>query len=384
MFQKNKFLSLIAIISLIVACSTKPEERNKAYDVVVTKNEISQCYIFGDNKISYELISKKDSKGNVSKVKDLLLGKYNLITPLLPIKNKEFLVSYSGELFIYNLNGEISSSLTNISNFDKIYYFQNRLILVLENQIMILKRSMDNEFVLLKEFDIVDKEVFNIYGMINTKHILIEAGFFPSGGCESINYYNINLNDFSFEKCSDKIKLILDVNNPIDEYYMDVTQSYFFFPCYKKYGTIKLDDYILDENFDIIGRALKKYGSYTERGYSINNNDDIEYYFWGIEKNRYVCFPVNLNFEKQIYKTYYDSVLVKTDLEQLEKFEIKLLKNTILLKNDCIIESDKIRNILALYAFSFNYEENKTEDKIEVLLEGNEKLNFELLNTFFQ
>jgi hypothetical protein len=92
-----------------------------------------------------------------------------------------------------------------------------------------------------------------------------------------------------------------------------------------------------------------------------------------------VCFPTKINFEQQIYKAFYDSLLIESDLQKLESFELKLLKNTILLKNEGKVESEKVRDILSVYAFSKDFKERFPLEKIEALLSGNARINYDLI-----
>ena len=67
------------------------------------------------------------------------------------------------------------------------------------------------------------------------------------------------------------------------------------------------------------------------------------------------------------------------EIANLSEIETKLLKSTILLKNNAIINDSQINDILSIYDFYYNYKQLIEADSVINSLERIEKKNFELL-----
>lgn len=383
---KSNFIYAIVFVFCIsyIECRNKNEVKVEYsnYDVFSLSKSICKYYVIDGT----EFVLLKDK---FCFFEDTILNDYNLISPILPASKANVLVErYKGEISIYGIDEGLLSGISFKPDINKnvdreVIYFK-RIIIYLDHVTNTLNIYSKNksDFIKDTEVQINEKDIFNIYGGINSNKILIEAGYFPAGGCEYVHYYCLDLNDYTFIDCTDKILPINNTKSPFDLCYMDINQEYFFFPNEIKindFEWIPQDDYILNSNFDTVGRALRKQVNYNGKGFCINKNDRLDYYFWQIESGKLVCFPVNINFEKQIYKTYYDSLLIKNDLENLENLEIKLLLNTIILKNSGIVENQDIRDILSVYAFFYKIKENKLQNDIVNKLDGIEKKNYELL-----
>jgi hypothetical protein len=384
--KKSRFIKIIIIFNTVLLWNCTNDgllELNK-YQVIKYSNSICKFYLV--NK--YEL--KEESKytgglGNSCILDDSIIsGKYGLIAPLIPINQNQVLIrNNSGELFNYNIEKRVIKHIDIIPFKDELFVYYINLNLIFFDSLcnITVYKQESNGFLKKFEMKINDKQIFNIYGGINSKVALIEAGYFPSGGCDYVKYYKLNLDSYQFEECTNKILPINNPQSPFDDCYMDIHQEYFFFAneIRHHFEWIPKDDYVLNTNFDTVGRALRKSIYYGGNGYSINKNNQIDFYVWQNNENKLICFPVNYIFEKQIYRTFYDSLLVKSDLEKLDKIEIALLKSTIVIKNDGFVKSEKLRDILSVYAFPSSFQSYKTEDEIVLELKGNEKSNYELL-----
>ncbi len=372
MFSKRKISVLyIAAISFCFIYSCKNNEPPSRYEAIEFSKKINKHYLIGGSAFTQTNI--------------LLLEDYNIISPVLPSTNKEVLVEkYKDGLGMYDINNNEIHNVDFEQRIDfyqiqETYYFNRKIILLEEDNTLCVFIENNNRWTMDYKTKISDPEVFNIYGGIKSDTVIIEAGYFPSGGCEYIKYYSLDLQQYKLIECTKKILPINNPQSPFDIFYMDIDQNHLFFPNQILEGISwnQSDDYILNFNLDTVGRALQKQINYNGYGFSLNNENEIDYYFWKNGMDKVICFPVNYNFEKQIFRTYYDSLLVESDLMGFSKFEIELLKNTIIRKNNGIISSERIKNVLSVYAFYFDYQESTPIDKIN--LQGNEKRNFAVL-----
>lgn len=375
------FFIIIQSFFIVFSLSCNKVERKK-YEAFNKANDICNYYLIDGNKF----FLLKD-KNKICYSEDSLLNDYHIVSPFLPASEKKVLVqNISGKIKTYEIiEGHLSEiPFKQALNFQEIYktcYFSDNILLLDENNTLSVYIEDNNRWIKDYEIEIPEPDVFNIYGGVTSDTVLIEAGYFPSGGCEYIKYYRFDLINYGFKECSEKVLPINSSKSPFDVFYMDIDQKYFFFPYKQKvdFSWKYSDDYILNSKFDTVGRALRKAVYYNGYGFSINKHDNIDYYIWQNEMDKLICFPVNFNFEKQIYRVYYDSLLIEKDLLRFNEFEIGLLKNVIIRKNNGIIRDERIKNVLSVYAFYFDYKGSEPIDKVKIELQGNQKRNYMLL-----
>jgi hypothetical protein len=381
MYRKNRYcllcLLLILFITSITSCN---RVENSRYDVIEFEDEF--CFRYQIDGEEFVLFKNKNCYSQ-----DTILNEYRIVSPILPGTSKKLLIEkYKEEIGLYDLKTKEITKIhfkdaISYNEIEEIHYFNGKILLLSTNNIISL--YADSTKIWMKEYEvkIPDPDIFNFYGGVLSDTILIEAGYFPSGGCEYIKYYSLDLQQYILKECTKKVLPINNPQSPFDIFYMDITQKHIYLPNERKVGFNReyLDDYVLDLKFDTVGKALRKNIYYNGYGFSINKEDKIDYYCWKNKVDKVICFPVSFNFEKQIYKTYYDILLIENELIYFSEFEIELLKNTIIRKNNGVIKDDKVRNILSLYAFYSDYSESINNDKLIQNLNKTEAQNYSLL-----
>jgi hypothetical protein len=218
---------------------------------------------------------------------------------------------------------------------------------------------------------------FQIIKFSNTNNVFIGYGDPDGGEIADEQYYEYDeiSKDVTLSKNNDMIKKTIDPNSFIIRFY-DFSGKYLF-----------LDKYIMDSGYNFFSKINEIYADVY--GFVIaegemkqlilkSNLDKVE----NEKEQRYVLIPFIPNpfKEKAMYQIYENIELKKSDLQQFDAFDLRILRNMVFAKHNYAFKDKFLQAYFNLYSFysSYGYDKNRLADVTD-LLTSIDKKNLELI-----
>ena len=171
--------------------------------------------------------------------------------------------------------------------------------------------------------------------LYNNENVLLEYGKFEGDLVIDLKYFLLDVKNESIKVISQKFKNINLLVNGLEYCVFDDKNHTYCVGSmiYRDYGLSSQDDFILDSEFNIIGRALAKY-IYPE-GYKILNGKLQRYFIKHEdfkENRRMISYELNTDLEELFYKIYKNKEINSGELERLSDEELRLTANFIFAK----------------------------------------------------
>lgn len=242
--------------------------------------------------------------------------------------------------------------------------------------------------------------VTKIYSIGRNDKILIETGIYD-GGLTNLSYFTLDTKSKKVEditRTANFQKLVADpkanlINYPHyrhlsfepkigNEFIVDSSDSLAYFSAgfHESDARWEQDAFVMDHNYKIIGRVLKRKMNIV--GHGMN---DIERWFRVrsfTDSTSSVDFNLQLKYdiEKAFYYIYYDSLIDKTTLDNMNKHELSLVKNFIFAKHNYQFSSIFYQAYYNTFSFynSSKSKQYRTKEVSHLLTEADKK-NLDLI-----
>ena len=338
--QENRFLLLFSVLLFAYSCAENGKNSSSKLRTISVSDDLIELYI-----VDNDTVKVFDDKISIEhQGKHTILNNFYIKCTFINKEKKRLFLGKKSEsrIYYYDLkNGVLSKTNITTCSFSAV---SKNYLLCADSSLKIYETNTNK--LELKHIEQFKEELFDILTFPYSDKVIIQTGYFPSGGCEKLNFFITEIPVMKFRKVQGVSEKYFW--SPIDYFSHDQTGQRIFLPSYQLVNNINtyLYDVIIDNDFNEIGKALPKNEYRIGEKYE---NGIFQSYIWKVSDERVIFYPQKSDLEIAIYNLYKEIPLKKIELTGFSKLELDLLTGVLMRKHKRLVDNTYINDVLSLY-----------------------------------